>query len=96
MATVGWALIVLLQVAMFVLLARIVISWIEFFARGWQATGITAVVFEIIYSLTDPPLKAIGKVVKPIQAGQMALDLAPMILLIGLYLLQAVVAMVFY
>jgi YggT family protein len=43
-----------------------------------------------VYSATDPPLRAIRRVVPPLRLGSISLDLSLMLLLIAVYLLKAV------
>ena len=42
---------------------------------------------EAIYTVTEPPLKVIRKVVPPIRLGQVSLDLGFLILLLGIQIL---------
>lgn len=70
----------LLDLYFVVLIARLVFDWIQLFAREWRPKGPVLVVAEFVYTLTDPPLKAIRKVVPPLRLGGIALDLAFIIL----------------
>ena len=72
-----------------VLLARLVLDWIQAFARDWRPKGITLVLAEAVYTVTDPPLRALRRVIPPLRIGQVQLDLAFMILfIVTLLLLQ--------
>ncbi|HEU0041072.1 MAG TPA: YggT family protein [Jiangellaceae bacterium] len=64
------------------LLARLVVDWIQVFAREWQPHGVLLVVLEAVYTVTDPPLKAIRRVIPPLRIGSVALDLAFIVLII--------------
>ena len=79
-----------------VLLARFVLDWVQMFARQWRPSGPVAVLCEALYSLTDPPLRAVRRVMPPIRLGGASIDLSPMILLIGIYLLQALNSLIFF
>lgn len=61
------------------LVGRLVVDWIQVFARDWRPRGVTLVLAEAVYSATDPPLKALRKVVPPLRMGRVQLDLAFMI-----------------
>jgi len=74
------------------LIARLVLDWIQVFARDWRPSGIVLVISEAVYSVTDPPLKAIRRVVKPIRLGQIQLDLAFILLFFAVVILRSVVA----
>ncbi len=63
------------------LMGRLVVDWIQVFARNWRPTGPLVVVLEVIYTATDPPLKALRRVIPPLRLGGVALDLSFMLLL---------------
>ena len=79
---------------MLVLVARMVISLVMAFSRGWRPRGAGAAVAEVIFMLTDPPIKAVGRVVKPIRVGQMAFDLGFLLVVLVVYLITSVAARV--
>ena len=79
-----WAFIALLFV-------RFIIDWVMVFARNWRPSGAAAAVLELAYSATDPPLKALRRVIPPLRLGSFALDLAFILLFIVCYVLIAVV-----
>lgn len=83
---------ILLFIFFIFLIARLVLDWIQVFARDWRPSGIVLVISEAIYSVTDPPLKAIRRVVKPIRLGQIQLDLAFILLFLTVVILRSVVA----
>jgi YggT family protein len=62
------------------LLGRMVLDWIQVFARDWRPRGIVLVVAEAMYSVTDPPLRWLRRVLPPLRIGPVALDLAFMVL----------------
>jgi YggT family protein len=63
-----------------ILIGRLVIDWIQVFARDWHPHGVVLVVAEGIYSATDPPLKALKRLLPPLRIGQVQLDLAFIVL----------------
>lgn len=81
---------VLLYVFFILLLGRLVLDWIQVFARSWRPRGPVLVVAETIYSTTDPPLKALRRVVPPLRLGQVRLDLAFLILILAVSLLLSI------
>ncbi|CAG7845724.1 hypothetical protein USB125703_01999 [Pseudoclavibacter triregionum] len=74
--------------------ARLVLDYARFFAPGWRPRGILLVLCEAVYSLTDPPLKLVRKVVPPLRVGAVALDLAWMVVMIALGVLQTLVTFI--
>lgn len=70
-----------------VLILRMIIGLISAFARDWQPRGVVAVLVESIFMLTDPPLRALRRIIPPLRIGSVSLDLAFLVLIIGLQLL---------
>jgi len=81
----------LLLLFFILLIARLVLEWIQVFARDWRPSGVILVVSEAVYTVTDPPLKAIRRVVKPVRIGSIQLDLAFILLFLAVILLRALV-----
>jgi YggT family protein len=69
---------------------RFVVDWVQIFARSWVPGGPLLVLLEVVYSVTDPPIKALRKVVPPLRLGNFALDLSFIIVLIIAYVLLQV------
>jgi YggT family protein len=81
-----------LSIYLVILIGRLVISWIQAFARSWQPTGVILVIAETIFTLTDPPLKFLRRYIPPLRLGTVALDLSFMVLfIVVLILLQVAV-----
>lgn len=80
-------LVWLINVYIMVLIGRLIIDWIQVFARDWRPRGVLAVLCEAVYTVTDPPLRALRRVIPPIRLGGVALDLSFIVLIIGLSLL---------
>jgi len=71
----------LVVLAFFILLiGRLVLDWVQALARDWRPHGALLVVAEVVYTATDPPLKALRRVIPPLRFGQVSIDLAFMIL----------------
>lgn len=81
----------LLLLFLIVLLGRLVIDWVQVFAREWRPRGMVLVLAEGVYSITDPPLKALRRVIPPLRLGGVSLDLAFMVLILGVYILRAII-----
>jgi YggT family protein len=96
MALVGEILLLILWIAFVLLIARFVLDWVQMFARHWRPRGLVLVICEGLYSVTDPPLRAVRRLLPPLRLGTVMLDLSPMILLIGIWILQQIVGSVFF
>ena len=79
-----------LLVFLILLFARFVVDWVMVLARSWRPSGIVAAGLELVYSTTDPPLKAVRKVIPPLNLGTVRLDLGFMVLLIAVVILRNV------
>ena len=52
--------------------------------------GPVLVLLEVVYSVTDPPIKALRRVIPPLRLGGVALDLSFIIVIIAAYVLLRV------
>jgi YggT family protein len=79
-----------LLVFLILLFARFVFDWVMVLARSWRPSGVVAAGLEVVYSTTDPPLKAVRRVIPPLNLGSVRLDLGFMVLLIAVVILRNV------
>jgi YggT family protein len=70
--------------------ARLIIDYVMYFARSFRPTGIVAAVLELAYTVTDPPLRALRRVLPPLRLGGMAIDLSYIVVFIAAYALLQV------
>lgn len=73
-----------------ILLGRLVLDWVQAFAREWRPRGVLLIVAEVVYTITDPPLKALRKIIPPLTLGSLRLDLAFLVLMFGTSLLMSI------
>ncbi len=73
------------------LTARIVIELVRAFARDWRPAGGVAVSLETVYTVTDPPVKVLRRVIPIVRVGRVGLDLSIMVLLLVVFILMRVV-----
>ncbi|MES2171820.1 MAG: YggT family protein [Actinomycetota bacterium] len=66
----------LLLVYFFTMWARFILDLARNFARNWRPRGFLLIISEIVYTLTDPPIRTARRIVKPIRFGGMSLDFA--------------------
>ncbi len=90
MTLVGIIINGVLSLFLFVLFARMILSWVPVLVRDWEPRGPMLVVAEVIYSITDPPLRALRKVLHPVRIGNFMLDLAFIALFILVSLLMRI------
>lgn len=95
MAIVGYIIYLVLWLFLLVLIGRMILSWVPVLVRDWEPRGAMLVVAETIYTITDPPLRLLRKVLKPVRIGNMMLDLAFLALWLMILILMRVNAAVF-
>jgi YggT family protein len=72
------------------LIVRLVFDWVQMFAREWRPRGAALVAAHAVYSVTDPPLKVLRRVIPPLRLGGVSLDLGFLVLFIALSIAMAV------
>ena len=87
----GSVLDFLLYLFLVLLIGRLVIDWVQVFARDWRPRGAMLVIAEGVYTVTDPPLKAVRKVIPPLTIGSVRLDLAFLVLMLAVTILMGVI-----
>jgi YggT family protein len=73
------------------LFLRIIIDYIRMFARSWRPNTLLLGVFEVIFTITEPPMRFVRRFVPPLRLGGVALDLSFIVLLIAINLLQSII-----
>jgi YggT family protein len=64
------------------LVARFVLSLIVMFAPQWHPKGPLLLLFELVYSVTDPFLRPLRRILPPIGAGGIRIDLSMLMLFV--------------
>jgi YggT family protein len=85
----------LIYVALFLFImlmwVRFVLDLVRAFARQWRPRGLGLVLAEAVYTVTDPPILLVRRVIPPLRLGGIALDFAwTIVLLVCLILLSVV------
>src|SRR5215218_3064881 len=81
-------LYLLVYIFFLVLLARFVLGAVLQYGRRWQPGRRASAALETVWSVTDPPLKALRRVIPPLRIGNVSLDLASIVLLVILFVLM--------
>jgi YggT family protein len=92
---IGQVLQVALWVFLLLLIIRLVMDYVMMFARSYEPRGLALVLLEVTYTVTDPPLKALRRVIPPLRIGGIALDLSFLVLFIAVQILINVVGRIF-
>jgi YggT family protein len=75
-----------LYLYVFVMYARMIMGLILGFTQ-YRPTGAAAVAFEFVYTVTDPPLRFLGRFIPPLRMGNFSLDLSFLVLIIVVQIL---------
>jgi YggT family protein len=81
----------LLWLYMLLLIGRLIIDWVQSFSRSWSPSGLLAGVAEVIFTVTDPPLRLLRRYLRPVRLGNVALDLSYTLLFLVIIVLLTVV-----
>ncbi|MCX6460856.1 MAG: YggT family protein [Actinobacteria bacterium] len=91
MSPVAQVLSTLLWLYLLILIARVIVDLVMMLSRDWTPRGPVLLIVEGIYTITDPPLRALRKVIPPLKLGGVALDLSFLVLFIIINVLLSLV-----
>ncbi|WP_108833244.1 YggT family protein [Actinomyces sp. Marseille-P3109] len=87
-SSLAWILSSILSLYFLILLVRVVLDWVQVFARQWRPRGLVLVLANLVYALTDPPLRLIRRRVPMARLGGVGIDLSFLVLVFGIWILQ--------
>jgi YggT family protein len=91
MLSVGSLLASILQIFLFALLGRLIFDYVQMFSRTWRPKGPILYLVEAIYTVTDKPMKLVGRFVPPLRLGAVSLDMSFIVLFFSTQLLMGLV-----
>ncbi|NYF10609.1 YggT family protein [Leifsonia sp. AK011] len=86
-ATIVYVALVIFFILMW---ARFVLDLARMLARQWRPRGFALVLAEFTYTVTDPPIKLVRRVIPPLRVGGAALDFAWSIVMLVVIILMSV------
>lgn len=87
---ISWLAQLAIRIFIYLLWARFIIDWIRILKPGFRPRGVLLVIVEVVYSITDPPIRMFRKILPPIRFGQIALDLGWILTLVSCWILLAI------
>lgn len=89
---IGQVLYLVLYFLLLLLIVRLTLTYVLQYARRWRPGRGAAASLELVWTVTDPPLHALRRVIPPLRIGTVSIDIAFLALLLILYVLMRVVA----
>ncbi len=88
------ALIAYLALTLFFILmwARFILDLARTFLRQWRPRGIGLVLAEAVFTVTDPPILLVRRVIPPLRVGGVSLDFAWSIVMLACIILSSMAA----
>ncbi|HZW44959.1 MAG TPA: YggT family protein [Dermatophilaceae bacterium] len=77
------ALLFVLNLFFAALICRLVLDWIQVLAREWRPRGPMLFFAEAVYTVTDPPLKFLRRLIPPLSLGSVRLDMGFLVLILA-------------
>jgi YggT family protein len=88
----GSILSTILEFFLLTLLARLILDYVRMFARNWKPSGVALLLVEAIYTITDRPMRFVGRYIPPLRLGAVSLDMSFIVLFFGVQLLMGLVS----
>ena len=85
-------ILTLANIFLYALLARVIFDYIRMFRPQWQPRGFILMFVESIYSVTDPPMRFVGRYVPPLRLGGVSIDLSFIVLFMVVRFFSGLVA----
>lgn len=74
-----------------VLFVRMILDWVSVLAPRWYPKGVVASLINVVYQLTEPPLRWLRRYIRPIPMGSIAMDVSFIVLYTALVALRILV-----
>jgi YggT family protein len=78
---------VVLWLFLLFLIGRLVLEYVQRFARSWRPTGVVLVLAEATYTITDPPLKLLRRFIPNVRLGNVSIDVSFTVLFLVVWFL---------
>ncbi|TPF96323.1 hemolysin [Bifidobacterium sp. UTCIF-39] len=81
----------LIDAYIFVLFVRMILDWVRVLAPRWYPRGVVYSLIDVVYRLTEPPLRWLRRYIKPLPLGAIYLDVSFIVLYFALVVLQMLI-----
>jgi len=76
MSALGSAIVLVLQIFIISLFARVILDYIRIFSPSWRPKGFILWIAEAVYAITDPVMRFARRFIPPLRIGPVALDIS--------------------
>jgi YggT family protein len=90
MGILGFVLYYALLIFVIAMWARLILDFMRAMRPGWRPPSFLLVLSGAVYTITDPPLKAVRRFVKPMSFGAIALDFGWTVVMLAAIILMYV------
>ena len=80
-----------INVYLVVLFIRMLLDWMRVLAPRWYPTGVVYSLVNVVYRVTEPPLRWLRRYIRPLPLGAVQLDVSFMVLYFVLIVAQMVI-----
>ena len=91
MSAIFTILYFLLLLYFFVMWGRFALDIVQAYNRSWRPRGALLVVADVVYTVTDPPIRAVRRALPPLRMGPVALDFGWTIVMLVVIIAMTVV-----
>ncbi|RSX57726.1 YggT family protein [Bifidobacterium samirii] len=74
-----------------VLFVRMILDWVAVLAPRWYPRGVVASLIDVVYRLTEPPLRWLRRWIRPLPMGPVYLDVSFIVLYFLLVVLRVLI-----
>lgn len=74
-----------------VLFIRMILDWVAVLAPRWRPQSVIASLIDIVYAITEPPLRWLRRYIRPIPMGPVAMDVSFIVLYTALVVLRILI-----
>jgi YggT family protein len=89
-----FALLITFALTIFIILMwiRLALDLVATYSRNWRPRGFLLVVAEVVFSVTDPPVKFVRRFIKPVRFGEVSIDFSWTIVVLVAIILSSIVS----
>ncbi|MFT4235986.1 MAG: YggT family protein [Microbacterium sp.] len=95
-ALVGTILYYVAVLYFIVMFVRLIFDWVPMFNREWRPSGVLLVIAEIVYTLTDPPIRFFRRFIPPLRVGGIAMDFSFGVVMLLVFIVMSIARIMTY